>query len=114
MIDEHAVAESCNGADDDCDGEVDEHATDESCNAADDDCDGTVDEGLSCAPPDAGVLVPEADGGIGGAPDGGVPPGSGTLGGDCGCRATGAGGTPPTALVLLGLALLALRRRRSM
>src|SRR5690606_29788438 len=112
MIDEHAVAESCNGVDDDCDGEVDEHASDETCNLTDDDCDGEVDEDLSCAPPDAGSVFPEGDGGIAGGPDGGFPRGSSTLGGDCGCRATGAGGAPPAALVLLGLALVAARRRR--
>jgi MYXO-CTERM domain-containing protein len=112
MIDEHAAAESCNGADDDCDGEVDEHASDETCNLADDDCDGEVDEALSCTPPDAGVEAPEGDGGIASGYDGAVGPGSGTLGGDCGCRATGAGSAPPTALILLGLALVALRRRR--
>src|SRR5690606_17670070 len=108
MIDEHAVAEICNGVDDDCDGEIDEHASDEICNGADDDCDGQIDEGLSCAPP-----VPGNDGGIPSGYDGGVGTSSGMLGGSCGCRATGAGTAPPMALVLLGLALLAISARRA-
>ena len=43
-------AESCNGVDDDCDGEVDEIASCvESCDGADNDLDGEVDEGLTNA-----------------------------------------------------------------
>ena len=41
--------ETCNGVDDDCDGEVDEDnpaGGEEVCNGADDDCDGATDEGL--------------------------------------------------------------------
>ena len=44
--DEPVGDEICNGADDDCDGEVDEgvEPTSEICNEIDDDCDGVVDE----------------------------------------------------------------------
>ena len=42
------AAETCNGMDDDCDGNVDEDVTisAETCNGVDDDCDGTTDEGF--------------------------------------------------------------------
>ena len=43
------VQESCNGLDDDCDGDVDEDVQGviaELCNARDDDCDGRIDEGF--------------------------------------------------------------------
>ncbi|MBI5491048.1 MAG: VCBS repeat-containing protein [Deltaproteobacteria bacterium] len=47
------AAETCNGADDDCDGETDEGGVccvpaAETCNGVDDDCDGETDEGLGC------------------------------------------------------------------
>ncbi len=47
--------ETCNNADDDCDGRIDEgltcncQANAEQCNGVDDDCDGTVDEGVTGA-----------------------------------------------------------------
>jgi hypothetical protein len=41
-----AGAETCNGADDDCNGTVDDTGATEACNGADDDCDGQADEGL--------------------------------------------------------------------
>jgi hypothetical protein len=54
-----ADAETCNGADDDCDGRADEGVTaDEVCNGRDDDCDGEIDEAdprlcERCGPPAA-------------------------------------------------------------
>ena len=75
------------------------------CNGVDEDCDGMIDEGLPCA----------VDGGPSDATDGGMS--GADAGGDrvhvegCGCRASGAGGRAPIALLaLLGLALI--RRRR--
>ncbi|WP_053235429.1 FG-GAP repeat domain-containing protein [Sandaracinus amylolyticus] len=103
-IDEHATDEICNDVDDDCDGEIDEHATDETCNERDDDCDGEVDDGLSCEPPSTG-----GDGGVrGDAPDGGTAAHGRVSGG---CSAGGAGGGSPIALVMIAIALWAARRR---
>ncbi|MBI5499045.1 MAG: VCBS repeat-containing protein [Deltaproteobacteria bacterium] len=47
------ATETCNGADDDCDGATDEDGVcctpaTETCNGVDDDCDGETDEGLGC------------------------------------------------------------------
>ena len=65
-----ATAETCNGLDDDCDGEVDEGAKNacgvcgplplEACNGKDDDCDGLTDEGLTNACGGCGEAPPEA------------------------------------------------------
>ena len=59
-------AESCNDADDDCDGNVDEgfELIPEVCNGADDDCDGTMDEGLMDAPEICNGLDDDCDGTI--------------------------------------------------
>ncbi|MGF1465818.1 MAG: MYXO-CTERM sorting domain-containing protein [Sandaracinaceae bacterium] len=66
------------------------------------------DPGAVCAAPDAGAAAP---------PDGGVPgadAGPGREGSGCGCRAAGASrsGAPWGSAGLLGLALLAVARRR--
>ncbi|GAB5549369.1 MAG: hypothetical protein SangKO_091290 [Sandaracinaceae bacterium] len=86
----------------------------ETCNGADDDCDGAVDEGLDCTP-DAGpgpvdASAVDADAGV--APgDASLPEPDGRVSGDCGCRAAGrpADGLPPAWLLLAPLAYL-LRR----
>ncbi|WP_157069412.1 VCBS repeat domain-containing M23 family metallopeptidase [Sandaracinus amylolyticus] len=98
-----AEMESCNGRDDDCDGEVDEHATDEICNDADDDCDGAIDESLRCdVPVIDGGTIPRGDAGTSGG---------GTVRGGCACGVSR--GSPPLVLVLVLGVVLALRRRRT-
>jgi uncharacterized protein (TIGR03382 family) len=107
-VDEHAALEICNGTDDDCDGEVDEHASEETCNGADDDCDGAADEELVCSEPDAGSPgagseeLP-ADGGVSARP--------GVLRG--GCSASGGGESAPFVVSMLALVLLVIGRRRA-
>ncbi|MEC7523580.1 MAG: phosphodiester glycosidase family protein [Myxococcota bacterium] len=86
----------------------------ETCNGLDDDCDGEIDEG-ACAPPDAGVT---RDAGATGrdasaTADAGPTAGDGgtdaPLSGGCGCRSAPGGATPLGSLALLALAFL--RRR---
>ena len=106
------AAESCNGRDDDCDGEVDEHATIEECNGLDDDCDGEQDEGISCDL-DASIVgdggVSARDGSVA-ARDGGRP--GGPIASGCSCRAGGRGAPLAGALGLIALGLIAARRPR--
>ena len=151
--------ETCNGADDDCDGSVDEGnpgggvacdgadgdtcaegvtvctagtltcndstgTTVETCNGVDDDCDGEIDNGppgglcpagqfcdngrcnslVDDNPPSTEPTGPSGPPNEGGAPDDG-----------CGCRVGGAraeGNALPALLVLSGLGLLIIARRR--
>ena len=90
----------------------------ETCNGLDDDCDGQIDEGLSCEPTDpggGGALFPDSGAG---SPDGGVgapgsgPPGAGghVLGG--GCHVSGGARAPLFGFFAVGLALVAVRLRR--
>ncbi|HOX43976.1 MAG TPA: NBR1-Ig-like domain-containing protein [Myxococcota bacterium] len=125
------AAESCNGLDENCDGQVDEGVLNrcgacgpepaEECNGADDDCDGEVDEG--CGPDgsteeDGGA---QEDGQDGAGPDDGAPPADGAdagadpgtdrdepVDGGCGC----ASGASPLSPVGCLAGLLLLRRRR--
>jgi hypothetical protein len=123
------AAESCNGVDENCDGQADEGVLNrcgacgpepaEECNGADDDCDGEVDEG--CGPDgsteeDGGTLddgddgAPPADGADQGT-DAGADPGTDRdepVDGGCGCASAGG---PLSSLACLA-GLLFLRRRR--
>ncbi|HBQ11779.1 MAG TPA: hypothetical protein DEF51_11695, partial [Myxococcales bacterium] len=107
------------------DGAIDEDDHAESCNGIDDDCDGEVDE-IACAdggapPADGGASDPDgggtsaSDGGLGERADAGRADASAdptVLSGGCGCRSTGARALP--SLWLLGLLwpLVARRARR--
>ncbi|WP_053234746.1 VCBS repeat domain-containing M23 family metallopeptidase [Sandaracinus amylolyticus] len=106
-----AEMESCNGRDDDCDGEIDEDARAEICNEVDDDCDGEIDENDVClvVAPDAGL---DADGGVPRA-DAGTSSGGGSMVvGGCGCRAGGGRAGAGAWAALVALALVIARRRR--
>lgn len=98
-------AEDCDDGDPDINPDADEI-----CNAEDDNCDGEIDEDDVCGPDDTGADTGDAGGGDGtvGAGDG---LGAADLAGEPGgCAADK--GTKAGLLVLGGLGLLRLRRRR--